>query len=83
MNLPAGPDDHIAALSPIAAIGPPLGNVFFPAKTHTAITAIAGFDKKFRFIDEGHDQPQLNNMNLISFQHKRKNSNTSSRYSSF
>jgi hypothetical protein len=44
--------DHVPALSPVAAIGAPAGNKFFTAKAAAAFSSISAFDEDFCFIDK-------------------------------
>ncbi len=51
-ELAVGPQKHIPAFSPVAAVGTSAGNVFFPAKADTAVSAIAGLNEDSGFIDK-------------------------------
>ena len=44
--------DHVAALAPVAAGGPATRHKLLPAEGHAAVSAVAGFDLNFGFIDE-------------------------------
>jgi hypothetical protein len=47
-----GAHDHAAAVTAVAAVGPPLGDVLFPPEADAASTAITTFDVKNDAIDE-------------------------------
>ena len=51
-KLAIGLQDHVPALSSIAAVGPAPGNVFFTAKAQAAVSSVSRFDEDFRFIDK-------------------------------
>jgi len=51
-KLAVGPQNHIPALSPVAAVGASAGNVFFAAKADAAVSSVSPFDEDFYFIDK-------------------------------
>jgi hypothetical protein len=46
--------EDASSTPPVAAVGAAFGNKLFPQKTHTAVSAISSFDKKFDLIDKRH-----------------------------
>jgi hypothetical protein len=50
-----GLEDHVAALSPVTAVGSSLGDVFFPAKGDTSGTAFSRTNENLGFIHKSHD----------------------------
>lgn len=45
-------ENHVPALSPVAAVGSSTGNVFFATKAKTPVSSVSAFDEDFGFIDE-------------------------------
>jgi hypothetical protein len=46
--------DHVAPFSAVASVRPPTRHVFFPAKTHTTVSAVAGLNGYDRFVNKFH-----------------------------
>src|SRR5690606_40411045 len=44
--------DHVAAPATVAAVGTSRGDVLFPAKAHTAVAPVPGFDVNARLVDK-------------------------------
>jgi hypothetical protein len=51
-ELAVGLQDHVPALSSVAAVGPTPGNVFFTPKAEAAVSSVSRFDEDFCFIDK-------------------------------
>jgi len=51
-ELAVGFQNHVPALTPVAAVGTPAGNKLFTAKADTTFSSITGLDEDFHFIDE-------------------------------
>ena len=49
-----GFDQNIAAVTTVAAVRSPFGNVFFPSKTYAAPAAVAGGHVNYDFINKFH-----------------------------
>ena len=52
-------EDHVAALSPVAAVGTARGNIFFAVKRNGAVAAVTGFYRYFRFIYKHDETSQM------------------------
>jgi hypothetical protein len=48
----AGDQSHVAAVASIAAAGSAARNEFFAPKREAAVTAVAGFDRNYDFVDK-------------------------------
>jgi hypothetical protein len=49
-----GAKHDVAALASVAAVGPPAGNVLFPAKRHAALAAAPGTNDDLGLVNESH-----------------------------
>jgi hypothetical protein len=52
-------NDNITPTAAISTVWPTLGNIFFPSKADATVTAVASFDKKFRFINKRHGKSKI------------------------
>ena len=53
-ELPVGPDDDIAAVTAIAAVGSSFGHIFLPSEADRSVPAVACLDENYSLVNELH-----------------------------